>query len=64
MTLLWEEFKTEDEYEVALARTIEIFHAPHGTPEGDELDILIPLIVAYEDIHYPIPAPAKKKSSK
>jgi antitoxin component HigA of HigAB toxin-antitoxin module len=64
MTVLWEEFKTEDEYKIALSRTIEIFNSPDGTPEGSELDTLLPLIVEYENIHYPIPEPSKKKSSK
>ena len=53
----WKTLKTEVEYKRALKRTIEIFHAEKGTPEGDELDILLPLVTAYENIHYPIPAP-------
>jgi HTH-type transcriptional regulator/antitoxin HigA len=51
----WSVLKTEDEYKIALRRTIEIFNSPHGTPEGDELDVLLPLISTYEDIHYPLP---------
>jgi HTH-type transcriptional regulator / antitoxin HigA len=56
-TTRWKAFKTEREYKKALKRTIEIFHAKKDTPESDELDALLPLIIAYEDIHYPIPAP-------
>ena len=53
----WKFLKTEAEYEIALKRTIEIFHAPQGTPEGNELEILLPLIKEYEDIHFQIPEP-------
>jgi HTH-type transcriptional regulator/antitoxin HigA len=60
MKTKWTVLTTEDEYDIALERTIQIFHAETGTPEGDELDIFIPLVAAYEDIHYPIPAPPKK----
>jgi len=49
--------KTEAEYNHALNRTIEIFHAEEGTPESDELDILFLLVKDYEDRHYQIPAP-------
>lgn len=33
------------------------FFAKRDTPEGDELDILVTLIEAYEAIHYPIGEP-------
>jgi HTH-type transcriptional regulator/antitoxin HigA len=49
--------KTEAEYNIALERTIEIFHSEEGTPESDELDVLLLLIKDYEDRHYNIPAP-------
>jgi len=52
--------KTEAEYDVALLRVIELFNAEEGTPEGDELDILLPLVIDYEAIHYPIPDSIKK----
>jgi HTH-type transcriptional regulator/antitoxin HigA len=57
----WKTFETEEEYDLGLARTIELFHAESGTPESDELEILLPLVLAYEDIHYPIPEPNNKK---
>ena len=50
--------RTEEEYEAALARIAEIFHAEIGTPEGDELDALVDLVELYEDKHYPITFPA------
>lgn len=48
------EINTEAEYEVALARLEEIFQADPGTPEGDELEALADLVLAYEEKHYPI----------
>ncbi len=49
--------KTKAEYNAALERTIGIFHPEEGTPESDELDVLLLLIKDYEDRHYNIPAP-------
>ena len=46
--------RTEEDYEAALARIAEIFHAEIGTPEGDELDALVDLVELYEDKHYPM----------
>ena len=49
--------KTEDQYEKALKRLEEIFHAPANSIEGDEADLLSVLIEKYENEHYPIEAP-------
>ena len=51
----WKVIKTEAEYKIALKRTMEIFYAEEGTPEEDELDLLLVLIKDYEDknIHLP-----------
>lgn len=49
--------KTEEDYNNALLRLEEIFHAPADTPEGDEAEVLSILIEKYEDEHYPIDAP-------
>ena len=49
--------KTEDDYQAALSRLDEIFDAPDGTPESDELDILGLLVDEYEKEHYPIDSP-------
>lgn len=49
--------KTEDDYQAALRRLEEIFDAPDGTPESDELDILGLLVDEYEKDHYPIDSP-------
>ena len=46
---------TEAENEAALARLDEIFDAEPGTPEGDEAELLITLIEAFEKVAYPFP---------
>lgn len=48
--------RTEDDYDAALARIDELMNAELETPEGDELDILVTLVEAYEAKHYQIPA--------
>jgi len=53
----WKVLEREEEYDRALERTIEIFHADLNTPEGVELDLLLGLVKNYEDIHYHIPDP-------
>jgi HTH-type transcriptional regulator/antitoxin HigA len=49
--------KTEDDYNKALNRFESIFHAPSGSKEGDEAELLSLLIEKYEEEHYPIEAP-------
>lgn len=49
--------KTEEEYQMALARLDEIFDAPEGLSESDEADLLALLVDEYENNHYPIEAP-------
>ncbi len=49
--------KTEADYDEALERIDELMDAEIDTPEGDELDILVTLVEAYEEKHYPIEAP-------
>lgn len=49
--------KTEEDYNQALRRLEEIFHAPTNSKEGDEAEILSILIEKYEDEYYPIEAP-------
>ena len=51
----WKVIKTESEYEIAIRRTMEIFHASEGTPEADELALLLVLVKDYEDKHIQIP---------
>jgi HTH-type transcriptional regulator / antitoxin HigA len=49
--------KTEADYNQALERLNQIFHAPADSKEGDEAEILSILIEKYEDENYPIEAP-------
>ena len=49
--------KTEEDYNQALKRLEEIFHAPIDSKEGDEAEVLSILIEKYEEENYPIEAP-------
>jgi len=49
--------KTEADYEGALADIEQLWGAAENTPEGDTLDILVTLVEAYEETHYPIDPP-------
>jgi HTH-type transcriptional regulator/antitoxin HigA len=46
--------RCEADYDRALAEVELLWGAKLGTPEGDRLDILVTLIEAYEDKHYPM----------
>lgn len=48
----WKVLKTEDDYNKASLRLMEIFHVEPNTPEFDELDLLSILIKDYDDRHY------------
>jgi HTH-type transcriptional regulator/antitoxin HigA len=49
--------RTEDDYQAALAEIERLFEAEPGTPEGDQLEVWVTLVEAYEDVHYAIPLP-------
>jgi HTH-type transcriptional regulator/antitoxin HigA len=49
--------KTEADYEAALQMVDSLWGAPYGSPEGDKVDILVTLVEAYEEKHYPILPP-------
>jgi HTH-type transcriptional regulator / antitoxin HigA len=51
------EFKTEIDYERALARINDLMDADPGTPEGNELESLVNLVEVYEEANYPIDPP-------
>lgn len=44
-------------YRGAFRRLEEIFQALEGTPEADEREVLVTLIEAYENKHYPVAPP-------
>ena len=50
--------KTENDYDAALARIEDLWGAEPGTPEGDELDVLIALVGVYDDENHPVPPPS------
>jgi HTH-type transcriptional regulator / antitoxin HigA len=47
--------KTDEEYNKASMRMMDIFHAAPNTPEGGELDLLLLLIKDYDEKHYHLP---------
>lgn len=49
--------RTEQDYDQALIRLEEIFHAEVDSQEGEEAEILSILIEKYEDQHHPIGMP-------
>lgn len=51
----WTILKTEEDYNKASERLMEIFHAEPNTPEYDELSLLILLVQDYDNRHYSLP---------
>ena len=49
--------RNDDDLSAAFGRLEAIFQAEAGTPDADEMEVLVTLIEAYERVHYPI-APA------
>src|SRR3989454_5943126 len=50
--------RTEADYRAALARIDTLMDAEHGTPEGEELDVLTDLVEHYESKHVPMGYPS------
>ena len=51
----WKVIKTEEDYNKASLRLMEIFHAEPNSKEADELELLIILIKDYDEQHYQLP---------
>ena len=49
--------RNDDDLRAALRRLDAVFQAKVGTPEADEMEILVTLIEVYENKHYPISPP-------
>lgn len=49
--------KTEKDYQAALKQIDKLWDAKPNTPRGDKLEILVTLVEAYEQKHYPIGPP-------
>ena len=50
--------RTEQDYEATLARIDGLMDAELGTPEGEELDVLVDLVEMYESRHVPMGYPS------
>lgn len=51
----WKVLNTEEQYQAAIARILNIFQAEEGTPEADELALLLVLVKDYEDRNVQLP---------
>ncbi|MEP0712159.1 helix-turn-helix domain-containing protein [Algoriphagus sp.] len=51
----WKVLKSEDDYNKASLRLMEIFHADPNSPEIDELELLLVLVKDYDEKHYQLP---------
>src|SRR5690349_13994434 len=49
--------KTKKDYQSALKEIERLFDAEPNTPAGDKLDVLVTLVEAYEEMHYPVDFP-------
>ncbi|NJO17470.1 MAG: transcriptional regulator [Thioploca sp.] len=49
--------RNDEDLRQAFYRLESLFQAPEGTPEADEREILVTLVEAYENKHYPISPP-------
>ena len=54
--MTWKVIKTKKDYSIAIKRTMEIFQAEEGTPESDELELLLVLVKDYEDKNIQLPS--------
>jgi HTH-type transcriptional regulator/antitoxin HigA len=50
--------KTDQDYDSALARIEDLWGAEPGSYEGDELEVLLTLVTAYESANHPVPPPS------
>ena len=48
--------RNDDDLRAAFKRLELVYQAQEGTPEADEMEILVTLIEAYENKHFPISA--------
>ena len=52
----WKVLKTEEDYNAATGRLMEIFQVPQGSADAEELELLILLVKDYDERHYSLPA--------
>ncbi len=46
--------RSNDDLRAAMQRLESVFQAPEGSPEADEMEILVTLIEAYENKYFPV----------
>jgi HTH-type transcriptional regulator / antitoxin HigA len=51
----WKVLNTEDDYNNASLRLMDIFHAEPNTPDSDEMELLLVLVKDYDNRHYVMP---------
>jgi HTH-type transcriptional regulator / antitoxin HigA len=49
--------RNQQDYEAALRRVESLWDSKDSSPEGDELDVLVTLVEAYEREHFPVDLP-------
>ena len=49
--------RNKSDHERALKRVEQLWNSPAGSAKADELDVLVTLIEAYEEAHYPMDKP-------
>jgi len=49
--------RTEVDYDNAIAEVGRLWGAEQGSADGDRLDVLMDMVIAYEKIHYPMDIP-------
>lgn len=57
MSVVTKPLRTEQDYQSAIATAKRLWGAKPGTPDGDQMDLLLVLINAYEDEHDAIEPP-------
>lgn len=50
--MIWKKLKTEEDYNIATMRLMEIFHAKRDSAEFEELELLIILVKEFDDKNY------------
>ncbi len=55
--MLIKPIRNDQDLQAAFHRLESIFQTEEGTPENDEMEVLVTLIEAYENQHYPIAPP-------
>jgi len=55
--MTWKILKTDEDYDMASSRLMEIFDAEPNSPESEELELLMLLVKDYDERHFEILQP-------